>query len=65
MEGQPEQVRILDEPISFKELSRTSDGGFRFRDKTWDEFDNGFEVIVVLTREDVELVKEMISKGLV
>jgi hypothetical protein len=67
--NQEERKRILDEEIRYttflQNMQQTADGGFEFRSKDWDEFDNGFEVVIQITREDVESIKEMISKGLI
>ena len=64
-----ESSRILDEPIRYttimQKIQTTADGGFEFRSKDWDEFDNGFEVIIQVSREDVESIREMIAKGLI
>jgi len=66
---QEDRMKIFDDPIRYstflQKIQSTADGGFEFRDKQWDEFDNGFEVIVQVSREDVEAIKEMIAKGLI
>ncbi len=66
--NQPEQLTILDLELRptqpFERITRTASGGFQLHYMAWDEFDNKSEVTVVVEKSDVEVIKEMISKGL-
>lgn len=61
----PDKQLIVDQPIHIDSLTRSASGGFQATFEDEDEFGNSVITAIVMEREDVDRIKELISAGLI